>query len=330
MNAQQPPDQSTGDKQWRDYLEERRGQVEHFTWAVPGLAVAGQAFPLSIVLRPEVTSLARLIAALAGVVAAVATFHLYAKQIYLFDLYEGAIEAERQRLGQRGLQLDGPADGLSCQYVLRAATVVVRAPLASPTNREAANRHHLAVGTRCVHRHRRSPAGLFDRGAGRRRSRLAWLTSPTHQRLARPLEPSTVNELGQRARGGFRPATCQAGKARKHGLCLLESDVRQVAAVAGMPSERRPPELPRLIDQEQDELERVRQAHEFELGRRRKGDRRVPGIECAAKATIGCALGRHEQMFAHQRGSKTPPVKTKRGLALAATRGRASVAIRRP
>jgi hypothetical protein len=81
-----------------------------------------------------------------------------------------------------------------------------------------------------------------------------------------------MDELGERARGGFRPATCQASQARKHGLCLLESHVGHIGAVAGMPAERRPPEPPRLIDQEQNELERVRQAHEVELGRRRDGN----------------------------------------------------------
>jgi len=59
-----------------------------------------------VALRPDVTSVARLFAALAGCIAAIAATHLYAKQIYLFDLYEAFLEGERQRLGLPGLQTD--------------------------------------------------------------------------------------------------------------------------------------------------------------------------------------------------------------------------------
>ena len=104
---EQLPEMTEKDRQWRELIEERRGQAESFTWSVPGLAVAGQAFILSISLSPDVTETARLLASTAGVTAAIATLHFgYAKQVYLFDLYEGAIETERQRLRQPGLQLD--------------------------------------------------------------------------------------------------------------------------------------------------------------------------------------------------------------------------------
>jgi hypothetical protein len=106
VNDPRPDETSASDLRWRDYLEDRRAQVEQFTWGVPGLAVAGQAFLLTIVLRPDTASLARLIAASAGIVAAWATLHLYAKQVYLFDLYEGAIEWDRARRELRGLQTD--------------------------------------------------------------------------------------------------------------------------------------------------------------------------------------------------------------------------------
>lgn len=100
------PKQTEYERQWRELIEQRRAQVESFTWSVPGLAVAAQAFILAIALSPDVTETARLLAALAGVTAAGATLHFYAKQVCLFDLYEGAIEYERQRLDQPGLQND--------------------------------------------------------------------------------------------------------------------------------------------------------------------------------------------------------------------------------
>lgn len=77
---------------------------------MPGLAVAGQAFLLTIVLRPDSASPARLIAASVGVVAAWATLHLYAKQVYVSDLYEGAIEWDRGRRKLPGLQTDDLTD----------------------------------------------------------------------------------------------------------------------------------------------------------------------------------------------------------------------------
>jgi hypothetical protein len=92
---------------WRlEVIEKRREQADAFTWAVPGLAVAAQAFLLSIVLRGDVTSLARLLASLAGLIAALAAMHLYAKDVYTFDIYEAVIEAERKQLGLPGVQLD--------------------------------------------------------------------------------------------------------------------------------------------------------------------------------------------------------------------------------
>ena len=72
---------------------------------MPGLAVAAQAFLLTVGLRGDVTSLARLVASLAGLLAALAAAHLYTKNVYLFDFYE-AIESERIRLNLPGVQLD--------------------------------------------------------------------------------------------------------------------------------------------------------------------------------------------------------------------------------
>jgi integrase len=45
------------------------------------------------------------------------------------------------------------------------------------------------------------------------------------------LEPAPVDELGQRARRGFRSPTRQTGQAREHGVRFLEAYVGEVAAV---------------------------------------------------------------------------------------------------
>ena len=57
---------------------------------------------------------------------------------------------------------------------------------------------------------------------------------------------------------------------------LLEPHIRNLGAVAGVPAKRRPAELSRVLDQEQNELERVREVDEVELGCRRQRDGRVP------------------------------------------------------
>lgn len=87
-------------------LEARRSHSDSFAWAAPGLAIAGQAFLLTIALSADTKPTARLIASLAGFVALIATMHLLAKQAYYFDLYEAAIAKERQSRGLPGLQLD--------------------------------------------------------------------------------------------------------------------------------------------------------------------------------------------------------------------------------
>ena len=84
-------------KLWRlDVIERRRAQADSFTWAVPGIAIAAQAFLLSIALNASTEPLGRLIAAAAGLSAVLALGHLLFKQVYLFDLYEALIERERR------------------------------------------------------------------------------------------------------------------------------------------------------------------------------------------------------------------------------------------
>lgn len=85
----------------------------------------------------------------------------------------------------------------------------------------------------------------------------AGLSRPTGSGLAGSLEPPSVDELGQCARGSFRSPTRQAGQAREHGVRNLEANVREVAAVPRVPAECCPPKPLRVIDQEQDKLEGV-------------------------------------------------------------------------
>ena len=102
-----------------------------------------------------------------------------------------------------------------------------------------------------------------------------------------------MDEFGQRSRRGLRPPPREAGQAREHGVRLLEPDIRDLGAVAGVPAKRRPLEPSRVVDQEEDEFQRVREADEVELGCRRQSHRRVPRVEGAAEAGVGGALGGH-------------------------------------
>lgn len=65
-----------------------------------------------------------------------------------------------------------------------------------------------------------------------------------------------------------------------------------------MPAERRSPEPLRVVDQEEHELERVREAYEVELGRCGERHGRVVRVDGAAEAGVGGALRGHEQMCA--------------------------------
>ncbi len=70
-------------------------------------------------------------------------------------------------------------------------------------------------------------------------------------------------------------------------MCLLEPDVRHLGAVAGVPAKRSAPEPLRVVDQEEDEFERVREADEVELGRCGERHGRVLRVEGAAEAGVG-------------------------------------------
>jgi hypothetical protein len=74
---------------------------------------------------------------------------------------------------------------------------------------------------------------------------------------------------------------------------LLEADIRELAAVASMPTQRCAPKPPRLVHQEKP-ISRA----SVRLTSRGERDRRVAGVEGAAEAAVGGALRGHEQMFA--------------------------------
>jgi hypothetical protein len=78
---------------------------------------------------------------------------------------------------------------------------------------------------------------------------------PPRQHLARPFEPTPVNQLRERRRRRLRPPPHKAAEAGQHGVRLLEPDVRHLGAVTGVPAERRPPKPAGIVNQEQDELE---------------------------------------------------------------------------
>jgi hypothetical protein len=68
---------------------------------------------------------------------------------------------------------------------------------------------------------------------------------------------------------------------------FLESYVRNLGAVAGVPAKCRTAKPLRVVDEEQNELERVRETDEVELRCRRQGHGRVVRVESAAEAGVG-------------------------------------------
>jgi len=84
-------------------VEGRRNLLESVIWGIPGLAVASQAFLFTVTLAAGTPTTGRLLAAIAGLVAAGTTIHYMLKNLYHFDLLEAVIDAERDRLGLRML-----------------------------------------------------------------------------------------------------------------------------------------------------------------------------------------------------------------------------------
>jgi hypothetical protein len=83
--------------------ETRRSYADTFAWTVPGLAIAAEAFLLSIALDSSTQPAGRLVAALAGSLILYGALHFIEKQSYNFDLYDALIERQRERLGLMSL-----------------------------------------------------------------------------------------------------------------------------------------------------------------------------------------------------------------------------------
>lgn len=96
-----------------------------------------------------------------------------------------------------------------------------------------------------------------------------------------------VHLPGSRAGGRLWPRTAESREKREHGLGFGEVDALLIA-IAGVPAKRRAVEPVRLrVEEQQDELERVRQADVIQFRGRRERGRRVAGVERAANAAVG-------------------------------------------
>jgi hypothetical protein len=84
-------------------LEVRMRQAETFAWAVPALALTAQALLLTVVFNDSTTTAGRVLASLTGLVILLAALHLLGKHTFNFDMYEAAIERERNNLKLPGV-----------------------------------------------------------------------------------------------------------------------------------------------------------------------------------------------------------------------------------
>jgi hypothetical protein len=82
-------------------LERRRNQSDSIAWTVPSLAIAAEAFLLTIVLRPETAPGSRLVAAAVGALVIFAALRLLWKSVFNFDLWDAHINDQRRRLHLR-------------------------------------------------------------------------------------------------------------------------------------------------------------------------------------------------------------------------------------
>lgn len=89
-----------------DVMEARRSQADRFAWAVPAIAIASQAFLLTIALDGSALPARRLIAATAAFLILLASAHFYWKQMFAFQLYDAVIKRERGRPELNLVQVD--------------------------------------------------------------------------------------------------------------------------------------------------------------------------------------------------------------------------------
>ncbi len=102
------PDETNGEaSRSRDdigVLESRRTASDSFAWTVPGLALAAQAFLLTIALAPDTQPAGRVVASLVGAAAMFATIVFFAKHVYYFALYDASIWKLRKETGATDLR----------------------------------------------------------------------------------------------------------------------------------------------------------------------------------------------------------------------------------
>ena len=96
--SDRPPAVDTRDWEFLQELERRRNQSDAITWAVPGFAIAAEAFLLTIVFRPETQPAGRFFASVAGAIIVFATLHLFSKSAFNFDLWDAYANAMRKDL----------------------------------------------------------------------------------------------------------------------------------------------------------------------------------------------------------------------------------------
>lgn len=92
-------DDEKGPPSLMETAEARMGQAATFAWTVPGLAIAGQAFLMTIAFDEDRSVGARSMALFSGLVLITAAGHFLGKHTFNFDLYEAVVERERVRLG---------------------------------------------------------------------------------------------------------------------------------------------------------------------------------------------------------------------------------------
>lgn len=98
------PERPDREVEFLETLERRRNQSDTIAWTVPGLAVAAEAFLLTVALRPETEPAGRFVAALAGAIVIFAALRLLWKSVFNFDLWDAWINEQRRKLRLRGVR----------------------------------------------------------------------------------------------------------------------------------------------------------------------------------------------------------------------------------
>jgi hypothetical protein len=122
---------------------------------------------------------------------------------------------------------------------------------------------------------------------------------PRDKRLGGALEPTPVDELGERGGCGRTSLAAKRSERGEDRLRFIEVDVANFAAVAPMPAEGGAAELVGpLRAEEEAEFKRLDETDRRKLGGRCKSLREVVPVERTPKASVRGRLRRHEHMFA--------------------------------